>query len=103
MRLRTFGNNIPFHAFSSRKTYLSQAYENGKYLKNPEATKDSNPLTGPNPMTDPEMMEGMMDGMKKQMVNMVPQMLIMGWINFFFQGFIVSKYISFIIIIIIIN
>ncbi|CAO3618726.1 unnamed protein product [Cunninghamella blakesleeana] len=91
MRLRTFGNNIPFHAFSSRKNYLSQAYENGKYLKNPEATNDNNPLTGPNPMTDPEMMEGMMDGMKKQMVNMVPQMLIMGWINFFFQGFIVIK------------
>ncbi|CAO3620325.1 unnamed protein product [Cunninghamella echinulata] len=91
MRLRTFGNNIPLHAFTSRKAYLSQAYENGKYLKNPEATNDNNPLTGPNPMTDPEMMEGMMDGMKKQMVNMVPQMLIMGWINFFFQGFIVIK------------
>ena len=42
-------------------------------------------------MTDPEMMEGMMEGMKKQLMNMVPQMIIMGWINFFFQGFVVSK------------
>jgi len=33
----------------------------------------------------------MMDGMKKQMVMMVPQMVIMGWINFFFQGFVLIK------------
>lgn len=43
-----------------------------------------------NPLTNPEQMEGMMDGMKKQMVMMVPQMVIMGWINFFFQGFVAS-------------
>lgn len=33
-----------------------------------------------------------MDGMKKQMVMMVPQMVIMGWINFFFQGFVLSTF-----------
>jgi hypothetical protein len=33
-------------------------------------------------------MDGMMAGMKTQMV--VPQMVIMGWINFFFQGFVLS-------------
>lgn len=32
-----------------------------------------------------------METMKKQMVMMVPQMVIMGWINFFFQGFVLSK------------
>jgi hypothetical protein len=32
-----------------------------------------------------------MAGMKTQMVMMVPQMLIMGWINFFFQGFVLSE------------
>jgi hypothetical protein len=35
-------------------------------------------------------MDGMMAGMKTQMVMMVPQMVIMGWINFFFQGFVLS-------------
>lgn len=48
-------------------------------------------------MTDPAAMDGMMSGMKTQMVMMVPQMLIMGWINFFFQGFVVgtlSLYVS---------
>jgi hypothetical protein len=39
---------------------------------------------------DPAAMDGMMAGMKTQMVMMVPQMVIMGWINFFFQGFILS-------------
>ncbi|ORX52355.1 DUF850-domain-containing protein [Hesseltinella vesiculosa] len=92
MRLRTFGRYVPLHAFDSRKEYLTKAYDEDTYLKNPDAKDNTNALTGqPNPMTDPEMMEGMMDGMKKQLVNMVPQMLIMGWINFFFQGFIVIK------------
>ena len=36
-------------------------------------------------------MDGMMAGMKTQMVMMVPQMVIMGWINFFFQGFVLSE------------
>ena len=47
--------------------------------------------TPPNPLTDPAAMDGMMAGMKTQMVMMVPQMVIMGWINFFFQGFVLSK------------
>lgn len=92
MRLRTVGNNIPQHAFAVRKAYLADAFEQGTYLKNPEASKDAAPA---NPMTDPAMMEGMMEGMKKQMMNMVPQMLIMGWINFFFSGFIVSKWFTY--------
>jgi hypothetical protein len=40
-------------------------------------------------------MDGMMSGMKTQMVMMVPQMIIMGWINFFFQGFVLSERSSF--------
>ncbi|KAI8079510.1 integral membrane protein DUF106-domain-containing protein [Gilbertella persicaria] len=89
LRLRTVGNSIPQHAFSVRKAYLADAFEKGKYLKNPNAAKEA---TKPvNPMMDPDMMDSMMEGMKKQLMNMVPQMVIMGWINFFFQGFIVIK------------
>jgi hypothetical protein len=40
-------------------------------------------------------MDGMMSGMKTQMVMMIPQMVIMGWINFFFQGFVLSTSIPF--------
>ena len=88
-RLRGFGDHIPPYAFSARKSYLANAYEDGRYLKNPTPKEGDTPA---NPMTDPDMMEGMMEGMKKQLTNMVPQMLIMGWINFFFKGFVVSKY-----------
>ncbi len=34
----------------------------------------------------------MMEGMKKQMVMMIPQTIIMGWINFFFSGFVLRKF-----------
>ena len=37
-------------------------------------------------------MDGMMAGMRTQMVMMVPQMIVMGWINFFFEGFVLSTY-----------
>jgi hypothetical protein len=46
----------------------------------------------PNPLSDPAAMDGMMAGMKTQMVMMVPQMVIMGWVNFFFQGFVLSAF-----------
>jgi len=86
--LRNFGNNIPPHAFKQRQTYLCEAYEQGKYLKNAIKKEGETPV---NPMTDPAAVEGMMEGMKKQMSGMVPQMVIMGWVNYFFQGFILTK------------
>jgi len=68
---------------------LCEAFEAGSYLKDgpPKRGDNSAPL---NPLTDPSAMDGMMAGMKTQMVMMVPQMVIMGWINFFFQGFLLS-------------
>lgn len=71
--------------------HLSDAFTSGTYLKDPPKTGDE-PSMPPNPLTDPTAMDGMMGQMKTQMVMMVPQMVIMGWINFFFQGFVLSKY-----------
>lgn len=82
---------IPPAFYRSITNHLTQAYTAGTYLK------DGPPLPGDeksgptNPFGDPAAMDGMMDGMKKQMVMMVPQMVIMGWINFFFQGFVLSQ------------
>ena len=41
-------------------------------------------------MTDPAAMEGMMGMMKGNMAMMIPQTLIMSWINAFFAGFVIS-------------
>ena len=44
-----------------------------------------------NPMTDPSQMEGTMDMMKKNVMMIVPQTLIMSWISFFFSGFVLTR------------
>lgn len=88
---------IPPSYFTSMSTHLSQAFESGLYLKdgppstsaNGSASAASSSSSPANPL-DPSAMEGMMGGLKTQAVMMVPQMLLMGWINFFFQGFVLS-------------
>ncbi|KAF9286813.1 ER membrane complex subunit 3 [Linnemannia elongata] len=85
--LRAHGVHIPEHAFHGRKAFLSEAFEKGTYLKEPNT---GNKPRG-NVMQDPAYVETMMDGMKKNMMNIVPQTVIMGWINFFFSGFVLVK------------
>jgi len=75
-------------AFESRRNYLVNGYKNGAFLKGgPEGRGQA----APNPMTDPAAMEGMMGMMKGNMAMMIPQTLIMGWINAFFAGFVILK------------
>ena len=62
------------------------AYKDGTFLKDPE----NRGKPAGNPMTDPAAMEGMMGMMKGNMAMMIPQTLIMGWINAFFAGFVIS-------------
>lgn len=86
INLRANANAISPAAFQARKEYLVNAYESGAFLKEPEK-KGQAP---PNPMTDPAAMDGMMGMMKGNMAMIVPQTLIMGWINAFFSGFVIS-------------
>jgi hypothetical protein len=71
--------------FTSRKEYLISAYQSGAFLKDPE-NRGQPPA---NPMSDPAAMEGMMGMMKGNMMMMIPQTLIMSWINAFFSGFVI--------------
>ncbi|KAK5071817.1 hypothetical protein LTR64_004403 [Lithohypha guttulata] len=74
--------------FSIRKDYLIDNYKKGTFLKNgPESRGQAQP----NPMSDPAAMEGMMGMMKGNMAMMIPQTLIMSWINAFFAGFVILK------------
>lgn len=85
--LRANANQISKPAFEARKAYLVAGFKDGTFLADPDARGKARP----NPMSDPAMMEGMMAGMKGQVVMMVPQTLIMGWINAFFSGFVISE------------
>ncbi|KAJ8086481.1 hypothetical protein PM082_005304 [Marasmius tenuissimus] len=90
LRATAANSPVPPPLYKSISGYLVEAFESGAYLKD-GPPKDDSPSTPPNPMSDPAAMDGMMAGMKTQMVMMVPQMVIMGWINFFFQGFVLIK------------
>lgn len=81
---------LPQESFEMRKNYLVSAYHNGTFLKDP-----SNRGQAPaNPMTDPAGMDAMMGMMKGNMMMMIPQTLIMSWINAFFSGFVICMILS---------
>ena len=82
---------IPPHIYRAISLHLDDAFAAGKYLKDGPPKEGEAPPAAPNILSDPGAMDGMMAGMKTQMAMMVPQMLIMGWINFFFQGFVLSE------------
>lgn len=87
VNLRTNAQVLSPGSFATRKAYMVQAYQEGRFLAEPELRGKPRP----NPMSDPAAMEGMMGMMKGQMTMMIPQTLIMGWINAFFSGFVISK------------
>jgi len=82
---------VPPHIYRAISLHLDEAFTAGKYLKDGPLKEGEAPPAPPNILSDPGAMDGMMAGMKTQMVMMVPQMVIMGWINFFFQGFVLSE------------
>lgn len=82
--LRLNGLHLPSTTFEHKRQAMLHAIRSDAYLKDPTA-KGQPP---PNPMTDPAGMENMMTMMKSSMANMVPQMVLMAWINFFFSGFV---------------
>jgi len=87
VNLRQNLNQIPFSSFVSRKNALIAAYRRGEYLKDPGSVGQP----APNPMSDPAGMDQMMNMLKGNMAMIVPQTLIMGWINAFFSGFVIMK------------
>lgn len=88
VNLRINANVISPTSFQNRKAFLVQAYKDGAFLADPESRGKARP----NPMTDPAAMEGMMGMMKNNVAMMVPQTLIMGWINAFFSGFVICMW-----------
>lgn len=75
-------------SFETRKNYLVSGYKNGSFLKDPKSRGQA----PPNPMSDPAGMDAMMGMMKGNMMMMIPQTLIMSWINAFFSGFVICTF-----------
>jgi hypothetical protein len=91
LRATSMSSPIPFHYYRAISQDLSKAFAEGTYLKDGPPRQGETPAP-PNPLSDPAAMDGMMAGMRTQMVMMVPQMIVMGWINFFFEGFVLSTF-----------
>ncbi|KAK9463019.1 integral membrane protein DUF106-domain-containing protein [Lipomyces oligophaga] len=90
--LRSNGYFIPGESFACRKAYLTKTFKEGLFLKDQDAMKNKDePKQPPNPLSDPGGMDQMMTMVKGNMVMIIPQTLLMSWINFFFSGFIVMK------------
>ncbi|KAM4055212.1 integral membrane protein [Hirsutella rhossiliensis] len=85
--LRSNYHVISQRAFESRRETLIAGYESGAFLKEPER-KGQPPA---NPLTDPSQMDGMMGMMKNNMAMIIPNTLIMSWINAFFSGYVIMK------------
>lgn len=80
-RLRANGHYLSEKAFVKRKFYLVK--------KKTGLLKEKLPANPPNPMmSNPNMM---MDMMKGNMVNMVPNFALMTFVSYFFSGFVCLK------------
>ncbi|BGP12251.1 hypothetical protein JCM10213_000056 [Rhodosporidiobolus nylandii] len=88
--LRANGSHLPPAAFLALKSHLSQAYQDGSYLKAPPPPPGEN-APPPNPLGDPAAMDGMLDMLKKQAVGFLPQTILMYYINSFFSGFLLTR------------
>lgn len=80
-RLRANAAYIPHSAFNARRHYFCQK-ETGLLMQKQEAP---DPMAA---MQDPSVMMNMMQG---NMAMMVPQMAMMGIVNYFFSGFVLGK------------
>lgn len=84
--LRTNYHSLTKKSFEARRETLTANYESGAYLKEPDR-KGQPPA---NPLSDPSQMDGMMGMMKNNMAMIIPNTLIMSWINAFFSGYVIS-------------
>jgi hypothetical protein len=74
-------------SFDTRRENLIAGFNSGEFLAAPD--KKGQPPA--NPLTDPGAMDGMMGMMKNNMAMIIPNTLIMSWINAFFSGYVIMK------------
>ena len=83
-RLRAFAYLLTPTAFRARKALFDD--KKTGLLRVKKQGKDGAPP--PNPLQNPEVMNNMM---KQQVTQMMPQMAMMGFVSYFFSGFVAAK------------
>ncbi|KAK4055103.1 hypothetical protein OIV83_000383 [Microbotryomycetes sp. JL201] len=92
--LRNNASHVDPSSFAALKQHLQHAYTTGSYLQEPpkdKTTDEQSSTAPPNPLADPKAMDGMMDMFKKQAVGFLPQTLLMYYISYFFDGFVLTR------------
>lgn len=79
--LREHGKYIPLESYLMRKSFFNNEESGVLKVNKPQAPQK-------NPMQDPTMM---MDMLKGNLTNVLPMIVIGGWINWTFSGFITTK------------
>lgn len=74
-------------AFEQRQKYYLEKLNSNEFIAESETPAEQ----ATNPLTDPKMNEQMMGMLKGNMMNYIPQTIVMGWINYFFPGFVIMK------------
>lgn len=73
--------------FETRQQYFIDTLNSDEfYAKKVQA--DVDPMAA---LTDPSTNEALMNMVKGNVMNYIPQTIIMGWVNYFFAGFVVMK------------
>lgn len=73
--------------FLVRQDYLVGVLTTDEFYANKNVS-DEAPA---NPLTDPGTNDALMDMAKGNIMNYIPQTLIMAWVNYFFAGFVIMK------------
>ncbi|XP_072422579.1 ER membrane protein complex subunit 3-like isoform X2 [Chiloscyllium punctatum] len=79
--LREYGKYLPQQSFLMRKHFFNNA-ESGFFRRTRRKVVPRNPITDPRMLTDM---------MKANLTNVLPMILIGGWINWAFSGFVTTK------------
>lgn len=85
--LRNHSFNIGPEKFARYSRIVSNKMREGKYLADP----DAKPASGMPSLLDPQGSEMLMGGMRAQVMQYVPQTLVMQWVSAFFGGYVVMK------------
>lgn len=81
-RLRQYGGYIPESSFRPRKEFFV-AKEKGVFHQKTVSKPSLESMT-----SDPTMM---VDGMKRSLTSVIPQLVMGAWVNFFFSGFVMGR------------